>query len=270
MVEAISSPLVRRDIDLVLTPFYRDDEKREPVLALLLHIDASRLNFKQVEGRYQTKLDMVGFLLDASGRPVDRFSNGFNLNLQPDTYKEALRRGLLSTRTLPLKPGVYQARIFVREIDSGLIGTANDFVEIPKLKSDQLATSSIFTDARILREGTGPSESDGATLSQRRFPRGSQFGYSLVIYNARAKGSETQLEIKVRVLRGLKSVFNSPARPVQILDGSAPPARIITGGIIQLGDLPPDDYTLEVTIIDKLQKKENRRIVRQEIDFSVE
>lgn len=270
MVEAVSSPLVRRDIDLVLTPFYRDDEKREPVLSLLLHIDASRLNFKQVDGRYQTKLDMVGYLLDSSGRAVDRFSSGINLNLQPDTYKEALRRGLLSTRVMPLKPGLYQARIFVREADTGLIGTANNFVEIPKLKSDQLATSSIFTDARILKEGNPSSEGDGATLSQRRFPRGSQFAYSLVIYNAKANGNETQLEIKVRVLRGLKSVFASPARPVQILDGSAPPARIITGGIIQIGELHPDDYTLELTIIDKLQKKESRRVVRQEIDFSVE
>ncbi len=34
--------------------------------------------------------------------------------------------------------------------------------------------------------------------------------------------------------------------------------------------LQPDDYTLEVTIIDKLQKKESRRVVRQEIDFSIE
>ncbi|MEW6210446.1 MAG: VWA domain-containing protein [Acidobacteriota bacterium] len=268
MVEAVSSPLVRRDIDLVLTPFYRDDAKREPMLALLLHIDAARLNFRQVEGRYQTKLDMVGYLLDSSGRAIDRFSHGIHLNLQPDTYREALRRGLLSTRTVSLKPGLYQARIFIREADSGLIGTANDFVEIPKLKSDQLATSSIFTDARILNSPA--SEGDGATLSQRRFPRGSQFNYALVVYNARAKGGETQLEIKVRVLRGLKAVFEGPARPLQILDGSAPPQRIITGGIIQLGDLPSDDYTLEVTIIDKLQRKESRRVVRQEIDFSVE
>ncbi len=270
MVEAVSSPLVRRDIDLVLTPFYRDDEKREPVLALLLHIDAARLNFKQVEGRYQTKLDMVGYLLDSSGRAVDRFSNGINLNLQPATYNEALRRGFVTTRVTTLKPGLYQARIFVREIDSGLIGTANDFVEIPRLKSDQLAASSIFTDARILKEGNQPRESDGATLSQRRFPRGSQFGYSLVIYNAKANGSETQLEIKVRVFRGLKLAFESGPRPAQILDGSAPPQRIITGGIIQLGELPSDDYTLEVTIIDKLQRKESRRVIRQEIDFSVE
>jgi VWFA-related protein len=270
MTEAVTSPLVRRDIDLVLTPFYRDNEKREPVLALLLHIDASRLNFKQVEGRYETKLDMAGYLLDFSGRAVDSFSHIIKLHLEPDAYKETLRRGLISTRIVYLKPGLYQARIFVRETDTGLIGTANNFVEIPKLKSDQLATSSIFTNAQILRQSDQSKESEGATLSQRRFPRGSQFHYALVVYNARSKGNETQLEIRVRVLRGLKTVFESPARPLQILDGSAPPQRIITGGIIQLGDLPSDDYTLEVTVTDKLQRKESRRVVRQEIDFTVE
>jgi hypothetical protein len=44
----------------------------------------------------------------------------------------------------------------------------------------------------------------------------------------------------------------------------------MTGGTLTLGPLAPDDYTLEITVVDKLRKKESRRVARQEIDFSVE
>jgi hypothetical protein len=63
-------------------------------------------------------------------------------------------------------------------------------------------------------------------------------------------------------------VFDGAFRPVQIAAGSTPPARILTGGIFQLGGLAPDEYMLEITVVDKLRKKDN--IARQEIDFTVE
>jgi VWFA-related protein len=271
MAEAISSPLVRRDIDLQLTPFYRDDEKREPQLVTLLHIDASQLSFKQVEGRHKAQLEVTGYLLDAAGRAVDRFSNTVDLNLQPETYQEMMKRGLLSTRQAAVKPGVYQLRMFVREAESGLIGTANNFVEVPNMKGDRLAVSSIFTDSRSVEEGrVVESGGEKGTLSQRRFRREGKFAYSMVIYNAKTDKNETQLEMRIRVYRGLQVVFNGMTRPVQVLAGSTPPSRIITGGVITLGELPPDDYTLEVTIFDRLRKRESRGVVRQEIDFSVE
>jgi len=36
------------------------------------------------------------------------------------------------------------------------------------------------------------------------------------------------------------------------------------------GRLAPDDYTLEVTVIDKLAKKGARRTARQDADFTVQ
>ncbi len=270
MVEAINSPLVRRDIDLRLTPFYLDDAKREPLMVTLLHIDASRLKFNQVDGRYQDKLEVAGFVVDSRGKAVDTFSNTVNLNLQSNTHDEALRRGILSTRSLAVKPGIYQLRVFVREPSSGNIGTANNLVDIPDMKSDRLSLSSIFTDTRLTDKPEAAGT--GATLSQRRFKTHSQFAYQIAIYNAKTEGGDNkpQLEIRTRVLRGGKAVYTSERKPVQILDGSLAPARILTGGVIQLGGLPADDYTLEVTVIDRLRKKESRAVARQEIDFTVE
>jgi len=105
LTEALSSPLVRRDIDLRLTPFYLDDANRDPVLTALLHIDASRLSFKEVDGRYKTSLEEVGVIFDSSGKPVDRFSETVDLNLLPQTYEQGLKRGFVLSRRLKVKPG---------------------------------------------------------------------------------------------------------------------------------------------------------------------
>ena len=271
-IEAISSPLVRRDLDLRLTPLYTDNGQREPVVTLLLHIDASRLTFSQAEGRYRSKLDELGFVFDANGKAVDKFSNTLQLNLQPATHDAVLKRGLLATRTLNVKPGVYQVRLFVRETDSGLIGTANDYIEIPDMKANRLSTSSLFVSGQAVEEGKVVNTAgEGGTASQRRFARGGEFTYTLAIYNPKLDGKtkEPQLEIRARILKGSQVVYKGEPRPVIAAQDSAP-TRIVTGGIIKLLKLQPDDYTLEVTVRDKLRGKDSRSIIRQEMDFSVE
>jgi hypothetical protein len=272
-MEAITSPLVRRDIDLKLTPLYIDDQKGEAIVNILLHIDASRLTFRQVDDKHQAVLEQVGYIFDSNGKPVDQFANDMYLDLKQQTYEAALKQGLVATRKLNMKPGLYQVKLFVRNRESGLIGTANDLFEVPDLKSDRLMTSSIFTSGQTVGQGnTAQTGGEGGTLAHRSFSRNSDLAYSMVIYNAQAEGksNQSQLEMRVRVLRGAKVVFSGTPRPVQAGEGSAPPTRIIAGGVLQIRALNPGDYTLELTVMDKLRKKDSSSVVRQEIDFSVE
>lgn len=272
VIEAISSPLVRRDIDLRLTPLYIDNAQGEPVVTLLLHIDASKLRFAQSEGRYQNKLDEVGFVLDGNGKTVDRFSNTLQLNLQQKTYDNALKQGLVATRSLSVKPGVYQVRLFVRDTESGLIGTANDYIDVPDVKADRLAMSSLFVSGQALESGKLVNTAgENGTPSQRRFSRDGEFNYALVIYHPKldAKTKEPQLEMQTRILRRRLVIYKGEPRAVPALQGSTP-ARIVTGGVLRLLKLTPGDYTLEVTVRDKLRGKANRAVMRQEMDFSVD
>jgi hypothetical protein len=261
--EAISSPLIRREIDVVMTPLYSDDGDRKPKLTTLLHIDPAGLAFEEVDGKHRVKLEQLGYLLDASGRVVDSFRTATALDLGDDAYRETLRRGLLATRRTHVKPGLYQARILVRDLLSRRIGTTTSFVEIPKMKGGRLALSSIFADTRYLQPPGSEAASEGATLSQRRFPRGSEFGYRLLIYNAQASGEDTRLRIKTRILRRAEVLQETPEAAVEVIEESTR-QRIATGGTVRLDGLDPDEYTLEVIVSD------SRRVASQQIDFVVE
>jgi VWFA-related protein len=270
-IAAISSPLVRRDIDLRLTPFYSDDPNHELVMMTLVHIDASRLQFNRIEGRYQDKLDLIGFVLDANGKTVDGFKDTLDLNLLPQTYENALKSGFVSRRLLTVKPGIYQMRVLVREAETGKLGTANNYIEVPNLKSDRLSVSSIFMTPSGGEPGKPADTSSGATMSQRRFKRGSQVDYYMVVYNAASEGHDarTQLEWRTRILQGGKPVFSSQPRILQGLSGSTA-KRIVGASTLTLGPLPAGEYTLELAVIDKLRKKDSHAVAKQEIDFSIE
>lgn len=269
-IDAISSPFVRRDIDLRLTALYIDNPQRQPIVTLLLHIDASKLHLIESEGSYRSSLEQIGFVLDANGGTVESFSNTLQLNLQPKTFQAALKQGFVATRTMNVKPGIYQIRLFVREIGFGLIGTANDYIEIPDLKAaDRLSASSLFLAGQTAQQGK-TADAAGATPSQRKFPTNGEFSYSMVIYNPRIdeKTKQPQLEMRTRILNGSKVVFAGQPHPVAAGEGSALPYRVVTGGVIKPLILPSGDYTVEVIVWDKLRKKDS--IIRRETDFSVE
>ena len=70
-------------------------------------------------------------------------------------------------------------------------------------------------------------------------------------------------------MRGPSVVFSGQVRALDLLPGSTV-SRIVTGGALQLGTLAPDEYTFEVTVTDRLRKKEKGSVVRQALDFTVE
>jgi|GEM_PF-1421979 len=269
-IEAISSPLARRDIDLRLTALYIDNPQHEPNVTLLLHIDASKLHLIESEGSYHGSLEQIGFVFDAHGATVENFSNTLQLNLQPKTFESARKQGFVATRTINLKPGIYQIRLFVRETGFGSIGTANDFIEIPDLKpADHLNASSLFLIGQIGQQGKA-ADAAGATPSQRKFQRNGEFSYSMVIYNPRTdeKTKQPQIEMRTRILNGSRVVFAGQTHPVAAGEGSALPYRVVTGGVIKPLALAHGEYTVEVIVWDRLRKKDS--VIRRESDFTVE
>lgn len=268
-LEAINSPLARRDIYAQLTTLYRDNTRREPVMTSLIQIDAAKLNFQQEAGKHKTRVEITGFVLDQAGHIIDVFSKTADLNLDSQGHQELLRDGLLISRSIAVKPGAYQVKTIVREHGTETIGTATSYVEVPDLKTDQLSVSSIFTDLQLFEQNKAGERTGMANaFSLRRFTRAQNMAYALIVYNAKSQSNQTQLMTITRILKNGRPIYKGQWKPVEAIDGSAPPARIHTGGILPLNSLTPGDYILEITVADKLRKSGS--IARQEIDFTVQ
>ena len=89
------------------------------------------------------------------------------MSLPEAAYQRALRDGLVQQLQLRVKQaGAYQVRGAVRDQESGHIGSASEFVEVPDLARGHLALSGIAL------SGEGPEPGSAEEHKYTAIPRG--------------------------------------------------------------------------------------------------
>ena len=253
------SPLAKRDIDVspnVSTKFGADNKAQITVDML---IDAKSLHFEQSGGRYQTTLDVVGFLFDQMGHRKGGLSQTINLNLTPEEYQSTMTDGFPYSANLELPAGSYQVRCAVREESSGSLGTFSKYLEIPDLTKGRLAMSSIFLFA-INSADAKPTQL-GAS---RVLTRTQELRYAALAYNPKLKDGKPQARSNVYISSGSKLLFSELDQPLT----SAGPSIAARIGQIVLSNVPPGHYLLTVVITDPLADK-NAQTQARTVDFTV-
>jgi hypothetical protein len=183
--------------------------------------------------------------------------------------------GLTYRAVLPVKKaGPYQLRVVVRDTASRRLGSAMQYIDVPDLKKGRLTLSGIVMAGD---PPAGPAAAEAAisreqvdsTPARRVFRTGSAVLFAYEILNARTDSDKKpQLEARVRVFRDGRQVFASPSSTVE----TASPTnskRVATGGRLQLSQLTPGDYVLQVIVADNL-RFDKYRIATQAIDFQVQ
>jgi hypothetical protein len=107
----------------------------------------------------------------------------------------------------------------------------------------------------------------------RNFAKGSRLRYQVSVYNATRVGDSSSVSLQVQVLRGSQTILTLPAKEVTkrgVRDlASAGDAQLLasipSSGELELGQLPPGWYVLQITATDKVSK----RSVSQEANFVV-
>src|SRR5437867_944432 len=132
-------------MSLRLTSLFGHDPKVGPLLRSLLYIDTRGLTFNQeADGSYKAVLDVMANTYGDNGRVVDQFDRTITLRARGETYEHLLQKRLAYTLNVPVKrAGAYQFRTAVRDLASGRLGSASQFVEVPDLKQGHLTLSGI-------------------------------------------------------------------------------------------------------------------------------
>src|SRR2546423_10508292 len=175
---AAKSPLAKRDIDVTPNVTMKLLPTNKAAIDVHMLIDARNLHFSQSAGKYQTALDVVGFLFDEYGRRKGGLSQTINLDLTPDTYQQTLAEGLPYSATLELPAGYYQIRCVVRESSSGSLGTFSKYVEIPDLTKGRIAMSSVF----LFAVDSAPGAKPEPLLASRRLTQKQELRFAAMVY----------------------------------------------------------------------------------------
>src|SRR5262245_15492940 len=284
ILSALFSPFGARDLSMQMTSFFfnspntnrklKTDPENISFVRSLFDIDISKLTFKDGEGesagRKVFKLEIVTFTFNENGVVVEQHGRGFTMSMKEEELKIAINQGLRYTDDFLLKkPGAYQFRAVIRDAESGQLGSAGQFIQVPDLAKNRLALSGLVLVGDGTERAKQSQDDIQPTPEVRRFGRTGNVDYALVIYNPAfdPQTGKPQLTSRVEIYRDGKSVFQMEPRPIDT-GSETKPKRLGLSGRLKLTSLVPGDYQIHVVVEDALAKKKFSR-ADQWMDFSV-
>ncbi|HEV3469452.1 MAG TPA: VWA domain-containing protein, partial [Pyrinomonadaceae bacterium] len=274
MLGAITSPFASGELALRLTSLFSSGAKKDSVLESVLHVDGSRLTLADAaEDWKKLVFDVVAITFSESGQVVDELNRTETIRVRGEALKYIAENGFVYKMQVPLKkPGAYQLRVAVRDTATERIGSASQYVDVPDLKKNRLALSSIFVTAS---PPEGPAAGDAARdplreAAVRRFRQGERVDFAYHIYNAKADKAtgRPQLQTQTRLFRDGRLVFEG--RPTPYDPAGQPDAtRLRAGTRLALGrDLEPGEYVFQVVVTDALAGRKHA-VATQWVDFEI-
>jgi VWFA-related protein len=100
--------------------------------AAMIEIERMALSFDLKDGKQAADLDIGGIFYNDKGKPIDSFVGRLRVYPIPDDVPADKRKGAIYGFRAWLPPGLYQVRVAVRDVSSGRLGSATQFIEIPK------------------------------------------------------------------------------------------------------------------------------------------
>jgi VWFA-related protein len=276
LMDALSSPFAQTGIQLRLNPLVANDPKQGTYVKSYLHIDAGDLKFTDApDGKKKATITIIAAAFGDSGVPVAQISRSYAITVKPDGMKSILDDGFVYDFTFPMKnPGGFQYRVAIRDDQSGTVGSASQFVQIPKIKKGRPVLSGIVLQNYTAEQwqqaskGTGAVKSDAVNdTSARKFRRGTVLQYAAEIYGLDAKSAaDPRYTRKIRVYRNGKLVLDGKDQP---LDARTAGGKFVFSSALSLGSgMQPGEYVLQMIVVDN-EKKDQKKYATQVAQFEL-
>ncbi len=276
---ALVSPFVVSGINLHLNALFGADVKNGMFVRSLLHIDAKDLKFTdETDGSKKMVFDALAMSFGDNGQVVDQLAKIYTLTLKPDAYKRILENGFVYHFLFPIKkPGAYQFRVAIRDAQADTVGSASQFIEVPNLKKNRIAASSLVIEDLTPAEwknyidpkGSAAATSAMSDTALRRVKKGSILRYGFEIYNAKLNSAkQPNIQTKIRIFRDGKPILDGDPKPLD-LRGQTDMEHLKFAGALNIGDkMVPGDYVLQIIVTDTLANAK-QQITTQFVQFEI-
>jgi VWFA-related protein len=285
LVEAMFSPFQYNDLNVSLASGYVDNLKEGYLLPTWMHLDGRDIQVaKEKDGEFSVSFEAGASTTDIDGLFQDYGDLQIGFRVDEAGIQKLRENGINFTVSIPVKkPGGYYVRVAVRDKLSEAKGSAYQFIEIPDLKENRLALTSLYIidseeDAswiRSMASDSSPQSSDASKRITLRSPArkdflpGENFEYMTVIYNAKTKKEHPpELESQIVLYRDGVEIHKSEPEAID-LTGVNDYKRIPVRKKLQLDDsMQPGDYVLQFLVKDN-EAKEKESLAAQTLSFRV-
>jgi hypothetical protein len=279
--EAIFSPFRNNALEVNLASGFIDDPQKGYLLQSWIHVDAKDLSIGEAKGgMHSISLEAACITSNIDNNIQDSSAQRYDYSFKSGDAPWIKEHGLQFSLTLPVKkPGAYYVRAAMKDLGSGKIGSAYQFIEIPNLKKGRLSLSNIFIVNReedvpwgrtITSELAPDVRRDSRKSSAlRSYAPGETIDYAAMIYNAETGANQKpDLESQFTLFGNGKEILKGEIEAVD-LSGVNDSKRIpIRKKLALEKSLQPGDYVLLLQVTDK-QASKNKNIASQSLSFKV-
>jgi len=251
-------------LPILLGVNYFDGPVKGPTLGTSVQIPGEFLVFGPREGKIQAVVDVTGVYFDDKGQCKADFYERLVTTAPSEEEAKKYHGDITYTHPANVPPGLYQVRVAVRDYNSGRVGSANTWIEVPDLSKKKLSISSLLLGERTqtMMANTSTEAPLGSVLisAGHRFQRDSTLRFLVFIYNASLSPVEQDADVavQVQVIRDDQPVLTTAVRKV-VTDGAIDKARLPYAAELSLKELQRGRYVLLVTVIDRLSKQSTSR-----------
>lgn len=269
---AVSAPITVQQLPTFLAVNYLETLNEGALLAAAMQFNSDAVEFTPQGDKAIASVDIVGVVYDSNGKREGYFRQHLNVDIPASKLTKFNRPNIYYNYQVKLKPGLYQVRVAGRDVKSGRVGSAVQWIEIPDLLPRKLTLSSLILSEQI---GSGEKLSPENAVANagalelpvsvdRRFARSSKLRYIVFVYNAVQRVNQPEITLQTQIFRGQNLIIVSAMSPISA-EGQDP-ARLPYLAEISLDKLLPGRYELQITVQDRISKNAATRRVSFEIE----
>ena len=180
---ALDSPYQEQGVPIRTTSYVFDETLLGKASALVAaDVDVSKFAYTEKDGRFQDTLDFLIVVAHRETGEFFRYDQKIEMNLMPATKERLAAQWFPIVRDFELAPGGYQAKIVVRDKNSGKIGTVIHEFEVADLSQFRTSTP-VITDT-LQPDQEKKDVPRPAIIVRRTFAPGTTLFASFEVYGA--------------------------------------------------------------------------------------
>jgi hypothetical protein len=225
---------------------FADTASDKASVMLVVEADLRAFEFGRTGGKLSDVLDLRMLTTELGSNATDRYERKVEMSF-PDTTRFGPESWHPLSQEFHLKPGRYQARVAVRDANSGRIGSVTHDFEVPPLTGLRLTTP-ILTDAIEAPSFGSQAPPKPVLIARRTFPAGATLYYQFTVLGAGKDASGAPRVTGSHQLIGPGGAIVKQLAPGIIASKGGAPSRFAGLG---LAGLPAGDYELVLKVTDE-------------------